>query len=97
MTDEKYGDLTWDDLWDPNEYCVACGAEIMNYHYSCQGHQNCTPECPYCGGDLREIDYRPEPEDCLPPRTTAPVLGEATRLSEASDEERDVYLQQNQP
>jgi hypothetical protein len=63
--DPKYGDLTWEDVWDPNEHCRECGLEVMNYHYSCQGHQNCLPECPACGGGLQEIDYQPEPEDLI--------------------------------
>jgi ferredoxin len=61
--------------FEPNEQCTACGLEAENYHYSCQGHQNCLTECPKCGGELREI-------------VSPPILGDATSASQMSEEER---------
>lgn len=47
-------ELSWE-AFDPNEYCLSCGVQLENYHYNCQGHQNCFPECPACGGELAEL------------------------------------------
>jgi len=44
--------------YEPNEKCKECGLEVENYHFSCQGHQNCLPECPSCGGELVDIGSR---------------------------------------
>jgi hypothetical protein len=43
------------DPYVPNEQCDNCGLKIENYHYTCQGHQLCLPECPQCGGELVAI------------------------------------------
>lgn len=74
--------------YEPNERCRECGLEIQNYHYNCQGHQNCLPECPACGGGLQEIDYLPEPEDM--------ILGDAASLSQVSEAEQAEIRQQSQ-
>lgn len=44
-------------IGSPTDRCTSCGVEFENSHYSCQGHQNCLPECPVCGGDLEEIQH----------------------------------------
>ena len=59
--DYEVGPEPEEEPYSPNERCSSCGLEIENYHYSCQGHQNCLPECPRCGGNLVAIEQPENP------------------------------------
>ena len=57
--DDEWGVICIDcgkkEIYVEHDRCKDCGFEFENQHWSCQGHQNCWPECPNCGGDLEGV------------------------------------------